>query len=66
MLLSTSNCVFSFAVSCVLFVVRCDKGICLALLGVCNSCVVHFVIGFDVGGSPSIFGLSAIGLGNVG
>lgn len=54
------------AVGCVFFVVRCDKGICLALFGVCNGCVVHFAIGFDVCGSPSTFGLFVVGLGNVG
>ncbi len=32
----------------------------------CNSCVVHFAIGFDVGGSPSTFELFIIGFGNVG
>ncbi len=55
-----------FVASCVFFVVRCDKGICLVLFGMCNGCVVHIVIGFDVGGFPFTFGLFVVRLGNVG
>jgi hypothetical protein len=36
------------------------------LLGICNGCVVRYIIGFDVGGPSSKLGLFAIGLGNVG
>jgi hypothetical protein len=48
--LSTTSYVLLFITGCVFFVVRHGKGICLALLGVCNGCVVCFAIGFDVGG----------------
>jgi hypothetical protein len=62
----TTKCVFLFAISCVFFVVHCGKGICLAFLRVCNGRVIHFVIGFHVGGSPFTFGLSIVGFRNVG
>jgi len=58
--------VFLSIIGCVLFVVHHGKGICLAFLGVCNGCVIRSIIGFDVGGPPFTFGLSTIGLGNVG
>jgi len=46
--------------------VCCGKGICPTLLGICNGCVVHYIIGFDVSGPSSKLGLFVIGLGNVG
>ncbi len=66
MLLSIISYVLLSIVGCVLFVVHHGKGICLALLGVCNGCVIRYTIGFDVGGPPFTFGLFTIGLGNVG
>jgi len=47
-----ANSLLLFIASCVHFVVHCGKGICWTLLGVCNGCVVCYVIGFDVGGPP--------------
>jgi hypothetical protein len=65
LLFATSYVILSIY-SCILFVVRCGKGIYPALLGMCNGCVIRSIIGFDVGGPPFIFGLSTVGLGNVG
>jgi hypothetical protein len=61
-----ASCVLLSTVGCVLFVVDCGKEIWPTLLGVCNGCVVRYVIGFDVGGPPSTFGLFVVGLGNLG
>ncbi len=62
----TASCVFLFIDNCIFFVVHRGKGICPSFLKVCNGCVVHFVIGFDAHGPFFTFGLSIIGLGNVG
>jgi uncharacterized protein YjeT (DUF2065 family) len=59
--LSIVSYVFVSITSCVLFVIRHHKGICPAILGMCNGRVVRSAIGFDVGGPPS-----TIGFGNVG
>ncbi len=40
--------------------------ICPTFLGICNGCIVHYTIGFYVSGLSFKFGLSTIGLGNVG
>ncbi len=63
---STDGRVLLFVANYVFFVVCHGKGICPTLLGIFNCCVVHYTIGFDVGGLFSKFGLFAIGLGNVG
>lgn len=62
----TTNCVFLSIANYVLFIMCRGKGICPILLGICNGCVVHYTIGFDVGGPSIKFGLSIIRLGNVG
>jgi hypothetical protein len=61
-----TSCVLLTTTGCVFFVVHRGKGICRTLLGVCNGCVVCYVIGFDASGSPSTFGLFVVGLGNLG
>jgi hypothetical protein len=40
--------------------------ICPTFLGICNGCIVRYTIGFYVSGLSFKFGLSTIGLGNVG
>ncbi len=39
---------------------------CPSFFEVCNGCVVNYAIGFDACGPLITFGLSTIGLGNVG
>jgi hypothetical protein len=53
-------------VNYVFFIMCHGKGICPTLLGICNGCVVRYIIGFDVGGPSFKFGLFTIGLGNLG
>jgi hypothetical protein len=62
---STYDRVFLSIVNYVFFIMCRGKGICPTLLGICNGCVVRYIIGFDVGGPPFKFGLFTIGLGNL-
>lgn len=66
MFFSATRCVLLFAIGCVLFDMHYGKGICLFFLGMCNGCVVHSTIGFDVGGFHFTFGLFVVSIGNVG